>query len=166
MASSTQHHSVRSAAPADEDSLVALGMSTGLFTPEEADALLRDSLHTVFESSSDSSKHVARVIDGPDDTPAGWTYLSVDADSPHAWELLWIGVRPSAQGTGVAASLLLDAENTARTNGARLLLISTSSTDVTARARAFYVKQGFAQVGRIPNYYGDGDDKILFHKGL
>jgi ribosomal protein S18 acetylase RimI-like enzyme len=165
MASSNQHHCVRPAAPADEDFLVGLGVSTGLFTPEEADALLRDSLRSVFESSAES-KHAARVVDGLDGTPAGWTYLSVDAGNPHAWELLWIGVSPSAQGKGVAASLLYDAENTAKTNGARLLLISTSSTDATARARAFYKNHGFDQVGRIPNYYGEGDDKILFHKGL
>lgn len=167
MTSATQHYVVRSARPDDEDALVDLGISTGLFTQDEADNLLRASLRAVFEESSRESTHAARVIDGSDGNPDGWTYLSVDATGPpHVWELFWIGVRASALGTGVAASLLSDAEATAKSMDASILLISTSSTDATARARGFYIKHGFTQVGQIPNYYGAGDDKIIFYKSL
>ena len=107
------------------------------------------------------------MIDGVDGAPLGWTYLSVDSsDTTGAWELLWIGVTLPARATGVAAALLLDAEHISRQNGAVLLKVATSSTDATARSRAFYVKHGFVQVGIVPNFYGQHDDQVLFQKRL
>lgn len=171
---------VRPASAADEGLLVDLGLSTGPFTADEAEALLRAPLRELFadlpragqESDSEPAgerrvSRAARVLDGEDGLPVGWTYLSVDPSGPpHVWELFWIGVKPAAVGRGAAATLLAEAELTAKANGAGMLLISTSSTDATARARAFYSKHGYAQVGRIPHYYGPGDDKMLFHKML
>jgi ribosomal protein S18 acetylase RimI-like enzyme len=157
----------RPAVPFDEDALVALGLATGLFSPEEADALLRASLRAVFDGSADPSCHVARVIDGPDGKPLGWTYISADSGGgPGVWELMWIGVTGEAQGTGVGKALLRDAEEIARSSGGRMLLICTSSTDATARARAFYEKQEYVQVGRIPEYYGKSDDKVIYWKAM
>ncbi len=172
--------------PADEDALVALGVATGLFTSEEADGLLRASLRGIFDGSSDRKTHAARVVDtfsspssptpstsdhGSDGaaaaSPAGWTYLSADPSGPpHVWELWWIGVSREAEGKGYASALLEDAESFARGGGATCLLICTSSTDATARARAFYERAGYRKVGQIPGYYGQGDDKVIFWKAL
>jgi ribosomal protein S18 acetylase RimI-like enzyme len=169
--------SCRDALAAEEDALVALGAATGLFSPEEADALLRSSLRGMFSGASDRATHAARVIDMPNGVvgaegaahivPAGWTYLSADpAGPPHVWELWWVGVAAAAVGKGYAAALLADAEAVARAGGASSLLISTSSTPATARARAFYTKHGYTQVGQIPGFYGAGDDKVIFWKAL
>lgn len=182
---------VRDAVPADEETLVAIGLATGLFSAEEADALLRASLRGIFDGTADAATHVARVVErtvGADtagdhagagasgaaaagglaaDGVAGWTYLTADPSGPpHVWELFWIGVSPGVQGAGFGSALLSDAEVLARGRGARLLLISTSSMPVTARARAFYERHAYAQVGRIPGFYSDGDDKIIYWKAL
>lgn len=155
---------VRPAAAGEEDTLVQLGLATGLFTPEEADALLGSSLRGVLDGSSGG---VARVVDGPGGGPAGWYYLSADPSGPpHVWELWWIGVSRADEGRGYGRMLLADAEAVAAAAGARLLLISTSSSPATARARAFYERQGYAPAGRIPGYYGEGEDKVVFHKPL
>lgn len=160
-------YAVRDAAREDEDALVTLGSSTGLFSPEEAEALLRNSLRGMFDGTADAATHAARVIDGSDGQPAGWTYMSADeAGAEGVWELWWIGVSPAKQRTGVGSALLKDAEETARNAGARMLLISTSSTDGTAGARAFYAHKGYKEVGRIPAYYAPGDDKVMLWKAL
>lgn len=161
-------YSVRPARQGEEDALVTLGRNTGLFTAEEADALLRSSLRSVFEAGGEGTPQcAARVVGSGDDTPLGWTYLAADAmGGPGVWELYWIGVDVNFQGKGVGSELLRDAEDTARSAGARMLLISTSSTDATAAARDFYARRGYAQVGRIPEYYGPGDDKVIFWRSL
>ena len=47
---------------------------------------------------------------------------------------------------------------------AKLLLIETSSVDSFELTRAFYRKLGFVEEARVREYYGPGDDKIIFWK--
>ncbi len=157
----------RHATPGDKDILVELGKSTGLFSAEEAAELLGGSLDKVLSGAADPKSHVARVVDGSDGLPVGWTYLSADPNGPpHVWELWWIGVHRDAEGKGCGSLLLGDAETVAKEGGASLLLISTSSTGATERARKFYEGRGYTKVGQVPGYYAEGDDKVIFWKSL
>ncbi len=49
--------------------------------------------------------------------------------------------------------------------GARLVLETSGRPDY-ARARRFYRKGGFAEVGRIPDFYDRNDDCIIYSKTL
>ena len=73
---------------------------------------------------------------------------------------------PRWQGHGVGTSLLTDAEAHVQSQGGRLLIISTSSTNATENARAFYLKRGYIKCGQIPDYYAQGDDKIIFTRKM
>lgn len=164
---------MRDAAASDEAALVALGLATGLFTLEEADALLRDSLRSVVAPDAAAPPPLAhaRVVDGADGAPVGWTLLQGEpspdgAGAPPTWELMWIGTSRAAEGTGVGRALLADAEALAARAGAARLLISTSATPTTARARGFYDRNGYAVVSTDKDYYGAGDDRVLFARGL
>ena len=53
-----------------------------------------------------------------------------------------------------------------RANGGRVLLISTSSLPPLEGSRRFYVKSGYVECGRIPDYYADGDDQVIFARRL
>jgi hypothetical protein len=46
--------------------------------------------------------------------------------------------------------------------GGRLLIIETSALPPTARARRVYERRGFSAWGRVPDFYGDGDDKMIY----
>lgn len=158
-------YSLRNARADETDKLVAIGLSTGLFSSEEADALLGTSLRMCVHGSQPGAR-AARVATC-DDRIAGWTFLAADESASGVWELFWIGVSREAEGTGAGTALLRDAEQEARAAGARLLLVSTSSTDATARARAFYERMGYDRCGQIPDFYGDGgDDKVIYAKRL
>ena len=160
-------HSVRPAVPSDTPTLVSLGFASNLFTSDEAEALLGDSLRSLFAMpATNPVDKIARVVDGADGLPVGWSFLSADTAAEGVWELLWIGVALCVQGSGVGAALLADAEAQSRGAGARILIISTSSTASTARARAFYVRNGYQESGRIANFYAEGNDKVIFVKQL
>ena len=96
---------IRPATPRDTPALVALAVSTGLFLPNEADALLRgvlDELH----AGRLGEDHLANVwVDGPAGPPAGWVYFSRNAMANQIWDLWWIGVDPLRHGQGIGDEL-------------------------------------------------------------
>jgi ribosomal protein S18 acetylase RimI-like enzyme len=50
--------------------------------------------------------------------------------------------------------------------GGKMLLIETSSQETYGGTSQFYDRTGYALVGRIPEYYKAGDDKLIFAKRL
>ena len=54
----------------------------------------------------------------------------------------------------------------ARASGARVIVIETSDQPHLARARTFYRKFGYVERGRIPDFYADGDAKVIFSRSL
>ena len=49
---------------------------------------------------------------------------------------------------------------------ARTLIVETSSLDDYDQARTFYNRRGFVEEARIRDFYGPGDDKVVFWKSL
>ena len=95
---------------------------------------------------------------------AGFLLLGPVPATAGAWHLYWIAVHPSAQGSGVAHVLQLSAESFVRDRGGYWLLAETSSQPGYQRVRAFYCKEGYVELVRIPDYYKPADDLILYGK--
>ena len=102
--------------------------------------------------------------DDASDRPVGAVYYRSDAMTDRKWDLWMIAVAPDHQGRGIGSELLRFAETHVRTSGGRLLLIETSSLAKFDKSRAFYAKRGYAQVARIPDFYTDGDSKVIYAK--
>lgn len=155
---------IRPAAPSDTPDLVALAVATGLFQPDEADLLLRgvlDSLH----AGSLGADHVAQVwVDDQTGRPEAWVYFSRNPMTNQIWDLWWIGVSPGRQGEGIGDKLLKFVEEYVRSANGRSLIIETSSLPKLERTRRFYAKRGYVLCGQVPDFYADGDDKVIFAK--
>lgn len=82
------------------------------------------------------------------------------------WDLWWIGVAPQRHGQGIGDELLRFVEDQVRAARGRVLIIETSSLPKLERTRSFYMKRGYAFCGQVPDFYADGDDKVLFAKRL
>jgi len=82
------------------------------------------------------------------------------------WDLYWIAVGPRAQGKGVGTALLKEVERRLSQSDARQLLIETSSRPQYDSTRAFYRSRGFEEVARIPDFYENGDDNVVYAKKL
>ena len=83
-----------------------------------------------------------------------------------AFDLTMIAVRPDLQGQGRGAALVRHAEQDLRDHGQRLLVVRTSGTAGYDRTRSFYRGLGYVEHVRVPDYWTDGDDLVLFTKRL
>ena len=80
------------------------------------------------------------------------------------WHLYWICVHPAVQGTGAGRALQSYAEAFIRSRGGERLVLETSGQPHYERARRFYRRAGYQEVGLIRDFYKPGDDCIFFCK--
>ena len=80
--------------------------------------------------------------------------------------LSWFAVEPNLQRQSHGRALLKAIESVALDHGYRKLLVETYAHMNFTSARAFYVSQGFSEVGRIANYLDNGSDMLVYGKEL
>lgn len=152
---------LRPTVPADSPALVAIAAGTGVFKPHELVALqeVLDDYH----ATNHEYGHQAHTWD-EGGTPVGFVYLAPTAMTDRTWELWWIAVDVSRHGQGLGTKMLLAVEDMVRAAGGRLLLIETSSTPVYQPTRQFYLRHGYVAAATVPDFYADGDGKVIFSK--
>ena len=81
------------------------------------------------------------------------------------WDVYWIVVDKDLQGQGVGKKLIGRVEQYLRDkDGFATIRLETSSRKEYWGARKFYVKLGFKESGRIPDFYAVGDGLVTFYK--
>lgn len=154
---------IRPIVPPDTPALVALSASSGLFRPDDSDAI-RGMLDEYHATNAAAGHRIIAYEDGG--TPVGVAYFAPKAFTDRVWELLMIAVDAPRHRQGIGSRMLLAVEEAVRASGGRLLLIETSDQSGFERTRQFYRKHGYAEVARIPDYFADGDGKASFVKRL
>ncbi len=96
----------------------------------------------------------------------GVAYYQPKGPADRPWDLTMIAVAPRLQGAGRGSALLRRVEDDLRARGQRMLLVDTSGTSQYDRTRDFYVRCGYTQVARVPDYWTDDDDLVVFAKRL
>ena len=156
---------LRPAVPADTLALIDLAIATELFLPDEAE-FLRGMLDDLHAGRLGVGHQVQVWVDDPGSAPVGVVYFGPNDMGERTWDLLWISVAPDRQGRGIGGGLVRFAEARIREAGGRLLVIDTSSLPRFDATHAFYGKHGYDEVARIPDFYADGDSKVIFAKRM
>jgi len=152
----------RPTTPADVPILVPLAAGTGVFNDLEVNTL-EGVFRDYFKDAYDEEGHRCFTAEGPAGL-GGFVYLAPDEMAVGAWELWWIVVAKPQQGKGLGGELLRFAEQFVRADGGRVITLDTSGTPAYAPTHRFYEKYGYKLVGTLPEYYRDGDDKVIFWK--
>ncbi len=155
---------IRPADPVDTPALLALADASGLFQPLEVEALLGSVLDDFHANRLGPGHQVQVWSDSPAGTPAGWVYFAPTDKADGVWDLWWIGVAPARQGQGIGSELIRFVEGQVRAAGGRLLVVETSSLPALDPTRAFYARHGYARCGMVPDFYADGDGKVIYAK--
>jgi ribosomal protein S18 acetylase RimI-like enzyme len=100
----------------------------------------------------------------PEDELVGYACYGTTPDTDRTWDLYWIAVDPSAQGTGGGTTLLSEVERRVRGLDGRMLVVETSSRTDYASSRRFYEGRGYTEAARVRDFYAPADDRIIFTK--
>jgi ribosomal protein S18 acetylase RimI-like enzyme len=85
----------------------------------------------------------------------------------YSWDIYWLVVDKEVQGKGIGKKLLQRVESHVLEKDAKAVFrVETSSKIEYGVARNFYLKQKFAECGRIPGFYSDGDDLVILYKKI
>lgn len=154
---------IRPTIRADTDAIIALVAGGGVFTDEEVDAV--QGLLDFYFRTPDQDEYLFITADD-DGRVAGFACYGRIALTKKNYELNWIAAAPDTLRRGAGTLLLRAVEDLSRERGGRFLNLETSSTEPYAAARAFYLRHGYEVVARIPDYYSDGDDMLIYRKSL
>ena len=150
----------------EQEDLLAIAHKTGVFQEREVEELLGSTLSGYFAGELDEQHHILAIEDEVSQKAVGWSYFAPSFHAEGVWDVWWIGIEPSVHQKGYGSKLLLHIEKMLKEAAARLIIIETSSTEILAKARKFYPKLGYQQCGIIPNFYAEGDDKVIFAKNI
>jgi ribosomal protein S18 acetylase RimI-like enzyme len=132
--------------------------ATGVFSEEEVGVALE-----VFDLGTVQSDYeLLGAFHG--ECLVGYACFGPTPSTDHTYDLYWIAVHPSAQRSGVGATLMTEAERELGARRARLVIIETSSRDDYAPTRRFYEKRGYVEAARLRDFYAPGDDRLVLSK--
>jgi D-alanine-D-alanine ligase len=154
---------LRDLQPSDREAIGGLVRRCGNFRPEEIDVALELVDEKLSRGPACDYRFVIAAVDGQ---VVGYSCFGPTPLTDGTWDLYWIAVDPNVQGQGVAAGLQSATEQQVRAAGGRLVLAETSSLPEYARARGFYIRQGYHLVERLADFYRPGDDRLTFGKHL
>ena len=146
----------------DRLSLLALLKAQAHFRPAEVQIALE--LIDLALDQPGQEDYLIRCAEGGQDGIVGYACYGKAPLTDAVYDLYWIVVHPDYWSRGPGPALLLQAEDEVKSFNARLLLIETSSLPSYARPRSFYLKHGYKELARIPDYYAVGDHKLIFGK--
>jgi ribosomal protein S18 acetylase RimI-like enzyme len=147
----------------DKEAVMEILLSTGAFGPHEvkvAVELVEDRL-----SKGDKSEYFFVFADISGET-VGFVCYGPITITANGFDIYWIAVMAGMQGRGIGEALIKEAEKRLTAQGARVVFVETSSRDVYKGSMKFYLKQGYKEVSRVPDFYSDGDHKIILTKKI
>ena len=154
---------IRPLAAGDREPLRSVLVETGVFSAEEVEIALE--LIDIVLTRPDQEDYVIHVHEA-DGRVNGYYCVGPTPATAGTYDLYWIAVDPSAQGTGIGQQLNRHAEEYIRGQDGSLIIVETSSRESYEGTRRFYAKQHYLELARIRDYYRRGDDLVVYGKYL
>lgn len=156
--------SIRPAETGDRGAIRALIEGTGAFRPHEVDVAME--LVDAYLTRLDQEDYHPFVLVEEDGTVASYACFGKNAMTAATFDLYWLATRTDRMGKGYGSRIVSFVESEIRRRGGRLLVIETSSKESYGDTRAFYEKIGCTLAAQLPDYYDEGDDKLIYLKPL
>ena len=153
---------IRPIQASDRAAIDRLAEESGLFSDEERGEV-RSTVEAYLEGGLDEG-HAWLIFD--DGSAQGVAYFAPEGFSDGVWNLYMLAVQSESHGRGVGATIVEHVAESVREKGGRILLVETSGVPGFERTRGFYERCGFVREATIRDYYGPGDDKVVYWMSL
>jgi ribosomal protein S18 acetylase RimI-like enzyme len=100
------------------------------------------------------------------DKLAGYTCFGEIACTKGSFDLYWIAVHNDIRGGGIGKKLLTLTEKKIAEMGGKRIYVETSNRKQYEATRIFYIKCKYDVDAILKDFYGPGDDKVIFVKVL
>jgi D-alanine-D-alanine ligase len=147
----------------DRQAILDMLRETGVFYEHELDVALEVLDEALLHGETGHYQSHTAVRAG---AVAGWSCFGPTPCTSGTYDLYWLCVHPSGQGRGVGTALCANVELLVAEQGGRRIVAETSGRDVYEPARRFYTAHGFRPAARVPDFYGPGDDKLIYVRSL
>ena len=154
---------IRYSEASDRDAILRFMRGTGFFHEGEIE-IAREVLDEALAKGPDGHYQSFTLLEGA--TPCGWICFGPTPCTIGTFDVYWIGVGAGCQGRGYGRALLEHAERLIRQRAGRQIIIETSGRPQYETTRGFYLKTGYREAARIPDFYGPGDARVIYAKPL
>lgn len=151
---------IRPGVAADLPRLVALVRSIENFSPAEVSCALELIRAAVGPPPGCHDYRVVVAERSAHEPLLGYACYGPTAMTRSTFDLYWIASSPAVRGTGVGRRLHEAVVAAVRAAGGRRLRVETSTHASYAPTRRFYERCGYREVGRIADFYADGNDLV------
>ena len=148
----------------DRARLLSMLSKTRSFTSEEIDVAM-ELIDIVLKSQIQKDYQIDCMVDDQDQA-IGYICYGPTPMAQGTFDLYWVAVDPDFQEQGAGSKLLSFLEEGVKARGGRMILADTSTIPHYERTQKFYLKNGFQEVAKVPDYYRPGNDRITFCKRL
>jgi len=149
--------------PSDRDHVRRIVAASGFFTAAEIDVAV-ELVDERFAKGSPSgyefvfAEQEGRVI--------GYACYGEIACTVASYDLYWIAVEPGLRRRGLGRQLMQLVESRIAQRGGRKVYAETSSRPLYDATREFYLRCGYRESARFPDFYAVGDAKVVYEKTL
>lgn len=119
----------------------------------------------VFDGAAGGSPDYIALGATVDERLVGWICWGPTPCTLGTYDLYWMAVDPTMQGSGIGATLLREMEGRLA-GSARLIVVETAGRPDYRPTRAFYEARGYRKAAIIPDFYAPGDDQVVYVKAL
>jgi GNAT superfamily N-acetyltransferase len=146
----------------DREAVRDLIHGTGAFKPFEVDVAME--LVEIAITRPDQDDYHPFVLEEGDGTIAAYACFGKNPMTKATFDLYWLATRADRMGKGYGRKIVSFVEEEVKRRGGRLLVIETSSKESYGTTREFYIKIGCTLAAQLPDYYDEGDDKLIYLK--
>lgn len=148
----------------DREAVRNLVDGTGAFKPHEVDVAME--LVDVALTRPGQDDYHPFVLEEEDGTVAAYACFGKNPMTKATYDLYWLATRTDRMGKGYGRRIVAFVEEEVKRRGGRLLVIETSSKESYGTTREFYLKIGCTLAAQLPDYYDEGDDKLIYLKNV
>ena len=153
---------IRPMAAPDKPAVMALIRATDMFMP--AEVAVAEELIDIYLGTPGQKDYDVVVVEDDAGGVAGYMTWGPTPMAENVYDLYWMAVSPREQGRGRGKELVAWLETKVRGLGGRMIIIETAGQPKYHPTRQFYLRLGYAEVARVPDFYKDGDDRIIYIK--